>query len=403
MTFLLEEVQSAKQKREFLDVARCTYQDDANWVCPPDRMVHNIFERDKNNYYAHGDAARWVLKDVRGKLAGRIAAFVDERPKKNADLRTGGIGFFECVDDQAAADLLFGIARGWLTEKGVAAMDGPINFGENDRFWGLMVEGFSEPPFTTNYHPPYYQRLFEAYGFQPFYDMVSNVIDLQAPMDERFLRIWEWVRQKEGIEFRHPQKHELEMYAQHFRQIYNEAWQFHEEYKPITEAHASKFAKEMKHLFISEMMPFAFVRDEPAGFLICTPDLNQVFKPLKGKIGLWQQVLFKLRSAGDFRWYRDRGILTRGHAIAIGIKPKFQQYGLETGMMMSSIAAVKGMGFKSIELRWAGDFNPKISRLHHAVGAVQARKHITYRYLFDRSAEFRRYTPIPMSRGKVEE
>ncbi len=162
-----------------------------------------------------------------------------------------------------------------------------------------------------------------------------------------------------------------------------------------------KFAKEIRYLFIKKMLPFAFVRGEPAGFLICTPDLNQVFKRYNGRLNSLQLLQFMWRSRKDFSWYREQGILNRGHAIAIGIKPKFQQYGLETGMMMSSIDEVRKLGFKTIELRWAGDFNPKINRLHAAVGAVQVRKHITYRYLFDQSVEFKRYKPIPMSRGKV--
>lgn len=403
MPFTIYKVQTREQKKEFLEVARIIYRTDKHWICPLDKQLHNIFEPTKNDYFRHGSAERWVLKDKEGNLTGRIAAFIDEDKKKNAELRTGGVGFFECVNDPHAANLLFDTAKSWLKERKVEAMDGPINFGENDRFWGLLVEGFTEPPFTTNYNPPYYRQLFEQYGFREYYEMTSNIIDLENTMDGRFDRIWEWVRQKNGIEFRHPEKSELAKFAGYFREIYNEAWQFHEEYKPISEGRAVKLAKEMGLLFVKKMIPFAFVRGEPAGFLICTPDVNQVFKRFKGRISPLQLLLFLWRSRNEFAWYRKKGILTKGHAIAIGIKPKFQQYGLETGMMMSSIDEVRKMGFKSIELRWAGDFNPKISRLHSAVGAVQARKHITYRYLFDSTIEFKRYKPIPMSRGKVAE
>ncbi len=401
MSFFICEVKTGKGKKEFLDVARTIHSGDNNWVCPLDKQVHNTFEPRKNSYFQHGRAERWVLKGATGALIGRVAAFIDDEKKVNSGIPTGGMGFFECINDQEAANLLFNTARAWLEAGGVEAMDGPINFGENDRFWGLLVEGFTEPPFTTNYNKPYYQQLFEAYGFKAYYEMASNVIDLENAIDERFDRIWGWVKRKEGIEFRHPTKDELGVYAGYFREIYNEAWQFHEEYKPISEGRALKFAKEMRYLFVSKMVPFAFVRGEPAGFLICTPDLNQIFKTFNGRLNKLQLLQFMFRSRNDFKWYRKKGILTRGHAIAVGVKPRFQQYGLETGMIMSSINEVRKMGFKSIELRWAGDFNPKISRLHSAVGAVQARKHITYRFLFDESAEFVRYAPIPMGRKKA--
>jgi hypothetical protein len=49
------------------------------------------------------------------------------------------------------------------------AMDGPINFGELDKWWELLVSGFHSPPYGLNFHPPYYLQLFENYGFEVFY------------------------------------------------------------------------------------------------------------------------------------------------------------------------------------------------------------------------------------------
>jgi hypothetical protein len=46
---------------------------------------------------------------------------------------------------------------------GVEGMNGPINFGEKDKFWGLLVEGFKNPSYQENYNPSYYQQLFESY------------------------------------------------------------------------------------------------------------------------------------------------------------------------------------------------------------------------------------------------
>lgn len=400
MQFTIHSVQTAKDKRLFLDVARQIYSNDPNWICPPDKMIHNTFEPGKNSYFQHGDAARWILRDSGGKLVGRIAAFIDEDKKMNSGIAAGGIGFFECVNDQQAADMLFDTAKQWLAERQAAAMDGPINFGENDRFWGLLVEGFTEPAFTTNYHHPYYQQLFTNYGFRDYYEMTTNVLQVDRPLDARFDKIWEWIRQKSEVQFIHPEKKELPVFAGHFRDIYNDAWRLHEAYKPITAERAMKFAREIKLLFVKQMVPFAFVRGEAAGFIVCTPDLNQVFKSFNGRMSKLQLLLFLWRSRNNFEWYRRRGILTRGHAIAIGIKPKFQKYGLETGMIMSSLEAVKGMGFKTIELRWTGDFNPRIERLHSAVGAKMAHRHITYRYLFDRNAEFVRYKSIPLGKDR---
>jgi len=399
MGLVLEEVTGKKQVKAFYNVARQLYRDDPAWICPPDRHIGHVFSPTHNTYFQHGCARRWVLKDETGKYIGRIAAFIDRRKATSDRVPVGGIGFFECINSQPAADALFATAQSWLAANGMQGMDGPINFGANDRYWGLLVEGFTETPFTTNYNKPYYRELMEQYGFRTYYEMVSSKVDLTKPLDPRFYRIAGWISSKEGLSFRHPTRRSLPEYAAYFREIYNDAWQLHEEYIPLTPAQAAKLAKDLRHVLISSFNPFAFVRGEPAGFIICTPDMNQLLKPFKGKLNLFRLLVLKWRSRNNFAWYRKRKILTRGHAIAIGIKQKFQQYGLESGMIMSSLEAVRKLGFESIELRWAGDFNEKVIRLHKAVGAVPVRKHITYRYFFDKQTPVKSYTAIPLSRA----
>jgi len=143
----------------------------ANYIRPLDKDVLETFDEKKNKTFRHGKCIRWILTDDTGKPAGRIAAFVNKKYKnKGDDLPVGGIGFFDCINDQQAANLLFDTAKKWLQAQGMEAMDGPINFGERDRWWGLLVEGFQEPLYCMNYNYPYYQDLFETYGFQNFFN-----------------------------------------------------------------------------------------------------------------------------------------------------------------------------------------------------------------------------------------
>ena len=125
-------------------------------------------------------------------------------------------------------------------------------------------------------------------------------------------------------------------------------------------------------------MIFAYVNDEPAGILFCLPDLNQIFKPLKGKFPWWQKLLFAWRKRNDYEWYRKKGILTRGRVLIIGVVPKYQRYGLEVGMTMCNMDDARSMGFKEIELGWVGDFNPLSARLQAATQATLGKIHRTY-------------------------
>ena len=119
------------------------------------------------------------LLTTKGKPIGRIAAFINNKKADTFDQPTGGCGFFECINSQDAANMLFDTAKAWLQSGGMKAMLGPINFGENDMWWGLLIEGFSRPYYGMNYNPPYYKQLFENYGFTVSYEQISNRIDPQ--------------------------------------------------------------------------------------------------------------------------------------------------------------------------------------------------------------------------------
>jgi len=168
---------------QFLQVAVQLYKSDPNWIRPLDKDINEVFDKTKNKTFRFGEVTRWILKNDDGQLIGRIAAFINKKYKNKGDeVPVGGIGFFDCINDQAAADLLFDTAREWLQQKGMEAMDGPINFGERDRWWGLVTMRFSEPLFGINYNPPYYKKLFEDYGFQLFFNQICFAIDAKKPI-----------------------------------------------------------------------------------------------------------------------------------------------------------------------------------------------------------------------------
>ena len=123
------EVQEKKTAKEFLRFPIKLYKDEPNWIRPLDKDVEGVFDPEKNKTFRNGECIRWILTNDQGETIGRIAAFVNKKTvNKDNDQPTGGVGFFECINDQEAANLLFDTAKKWLEEKGMEAMDGPINF-----------------------------------------------------------------------------------------------------------------------------------------------------------------------------------------------------------------------------------------------------------------------------------
>ncbi|MGZ5248453.1 MAG: hypothetical protein ACXWCR_15205, partial [Flavitalea sp.] len=167
----LVEVTDSKTEKDFLMVNVLMNKGNPEYIRPLDKDIQEVFDPKKNKAFRFGKAIRWILKDESGQLIGRIAAFMNKKYRSAGDeFPVGGIGFFDCINDQQAANFLFDTAKKWLAEEGVEAMDGPINFGERDKWWGLLVKGFQSPLYNMNYNPPYYQELFENYGFQTFFN-----------------------------------------------------------------------------------------------------------------------------------------------------------------------------------------------------------------------------------------
>jgi len=367
-------VSTSKQARQFLDMVNPIYKGDPNWIRPLDQDIEAVFDQRKNPFFTHGQCERWILADDNGNIIGRIAAFINEKKAWQYEVPTGGIGFFECINDQHAADILFEQAKTWLQERGMQAADGPINFGENDSFWGLLVEGFTPPSYGMNYHLPYYHNLFLSYGFEKAYEQITNHLSARKPFPERFTKIAGWVASKPGYTFEHFSRKHAGKYVKDLMEIYNDGWQGFENFVPIKEETLMESFKKMEAIMDEKLIWFAYVNGEPASFVVVIPDANQMIKGFNGKLGLIEKLRFVYR-----RW---KGV-NRMRAIVMGTKTAYQKHGLESALFIKLKEYVLPLNrYEEMELSWVGDFNDKMLSIHHATGATFGKRHLTMRKVF---------------------
>jgi hypothetical protein len=114
----ITEVKTKADSKEFIDFPKRLYKDDTNWICPLDSGIESIFDPAKNHTFRNGKAVRWLLKDDGGNTIGRIAAFIDKVRSAANNQATGGMGFFEVIEDRKAAFRLFDTARTGLQGTG---------------------------------------------------------------------------------------------------------------------------------------------------------------------------------------------------------------------------------------------------------------------------------------------
>jgi hypothetical protein len=383
----LKVVSTPEDEKKFLELPLKIYRDDPEWIRPLDKDIKQVFDKNKNKFFRHGDAVRWLLYSDSNELIGRIAAFVNEKAARKNEQPTGGIGFFECINNQEAANMLFDAGKKWLEAKGMEAMDGPVNFGERDRWWGLLVEGFYAPGYCMNYNPPYYRSLFENYGFKIYFNQYCFSLVVQDPVDPKFEEAYHRLKSAGLYRAEHIRKNNLEKYANDFSIIYNKAWAKHGGGKELSREQAITIFKRMKPVLDEDLVWFAYYKDEPVGAWLNLPELNQYFKHFNGRFGL----LEKLR----FLWMKSRGRNKKFAGIVFGVVPEHQGKGVDGLMIWSGALVIRARNrYGFLELQWIGDFNPKMISIARSLGTKQCRTLITYRKLFDENKPFVRMKTV---------
>lgn len=384
--FILQEVSDRSLEKLWLRFPSVLYKDDPNYVRPLDEDVQKLFDKEQNKKLRKGEAIRWLLYDTSDRIVGRIAAFIDPHTAAQNEQPTGGCGFFDCIDDQNAANMLFDASKKWLLERGMEAMDGSINFGDRDNFWGVLVDGFTTPVFNMPYNFPYYKNLFEGYGFQNYFNQYTfRRMIYDGDLSERVLEKAERISQNPDYRFEMVDWKRREKYAMDFMTIYNKAWGVIPGVKKITEVHAMALLKQMKPILDPRLVNFGYYKDEPIAFFIMVQDLNQIIKGFNGKLHLLNKLRFMYRLKLAKRCNRIVGRI-------FGIVPEHQGKGVDGAIIIffKQIATKKGFPYNELQMNWIGDFNPPMLKVVEGIGGQLYKTHVTYRYLFDRSKPFKR-------------
>jgi len=389
-SFTLKVVSDKNSIRAFLDLPAHLYRDDPKWSHPLDKDIEKIFDPKQNKKFRQGDAIRWVLEDNNRNVVGRVAAFFDKQTANKNKQPTGGLGFFDCINNHEAASVLFDACREWLKEKGMEAMDGPVNFGERDSFWGCLVDGYYEPLYNMPYNFPYYKELFEAYGFQNYFNQYTyhrtfETEGLSPEIHDKAKRLSE----NPDYTFEIFDKSKIDKIAEDFMIIFNAAWARFPGIPKISKAHSLALLKQMKPIMDNRLVHIAYFKKEPIGFFIMMQDISQITKGFKGKLNLLNKLvlLFKIRNTKK---------VSRIIGRLFGVVPEHQGKGVEGGLVVNfaRLAIKPGFQYTDLELNWIGDFNPTMMKVCEQIGSKISKTHITYRYLFDRDASFERATKV---------
>lgn len=366
-------VSDSLTEEEFIRFPSQIYKDNQLWVRPLEREIKKLFNVNKNPFFENGEAERWILTNFRGRMIGRIAAFVYHRQSDIQGGPTGGIGLFECIHHQPAAFALFDQCKDWLSKKGVDAMNGPVNLLSMTSKWGLLTDGFAEEPaYGMPYHPAYYQAFFENYGFslhQKLYNYTTNI-------SENFLSPEYREKGKEILsnpDYRIASVSKLnrESFAHQLEEVYNDAWKEHTYFSPMTPELAHDFVQRLVPVMDKKIIYFVYHKDQPVAFFLNLPQKISLFDTGNNHSLARLKNLF-----GE----RNRKIV----ALMMGIKKAQQGKGIDAALAVTLeeyIRSTQGR-YKSMEIVGVSDADSKISHMAHRLNMKVSKVFHTYRYNF---------------------
>ncbi|MFT5619485.1 MAG: hypothetical protein ACI85I_002731 [Arenicella sp.] len=387
----LVEVTTPAQEKIFIELQQKLYKGVENYIRPLDNDIKAVFDKEKNKLFRQEgtEVIRWILEDSNGKAIGRVAAFVNGKIAHKEEQPTGGMGFFECINDKVAAEMLLTACQTWLTERGMEAMDGPINFGERDAWWGLLVEGFDiDPNYRTNYHLPYYQQFFEDFGFQIYFKQYTYGRRIVGEVDAKMDRKANMIDSNPDYRFEYLKKKQLPKFTQDFVTIYNNAWAGHGGVAEITLKEATSLMGQFKPILDEQIMWFGYHKEKPVAFFICLPEINQIIKHVNGKLDLIGKAKFK--------YHQLRGTCRKALGLVFGVVKEHQGKGMDGAIIKAfqDHTSYEYKRYDDFEMNWIGDFNPKMMLVARQIKSRIVKTHHTYRKLFDETKEFKRMARI---------
>ena len=283
--------------------------------------------------------------------------------------------------------MLFDTAKNWLEKNGYNSMDGPINFGERDKWWGCLVEGFDiDPNYLQNYGKAYYQKLFENYGFQLLFRQLTFLKKVRTPLSEKLSLKAERALRDPHYNFKTLEKRNIQKYIRDFTKIYNDAWSKYPGVSKLELSQAKLLFAQLKPILDEKILWFAYHNNDPVGFFISIPEMNQIFKHVNGKLDLFG----KLKT---FYHLKIKKSCKKMVGLVFGIVPKHQGKGVDGALIMASRETIQEkLAYEDLELNWIPDFNKSMIRVAEQVQVKLGKIHHTYRYNFDRSIPVERIT-----------
>jgi GNAT superfamily N-acetyltransferase len=335
--------------------------------------------RKLNPFFKHGEAELFLARRD-GRVVGRISAQIDRAFNAFHSHRWGLFGFVEFEDDPEVFDGLLAAAEAWLRARGRDRMIGPMDFVINEES-GLLLEGHElEPMIREPWHPTYYRTHFERAGLVKAMDLLHWALKL-SDRDEGMLpilpRLAERARTKYGVEMRRMSWLHLRRELDEFAKIYNAAWSRNWGFVPYDKHDLDDLGITYRLIYSRDWFMIAEADGQTIAMAITIPDINQVYKKMKGR----------LLPLGWWYYLNRRRYIDRCRVGFLGVLPEYQHTGVAASLYMEHFETAARTRIQYGNAGYILETNTSMNRGLEAMGGRIAKRCRLYERLLEPGAE----------------
>lgn len=357
MSVKIKVASSKKEMKIFARFGNKLYKDNKFYVpsMPMDDL--NTFDKDNNAAFEFSEAEFYLAyKD--DKVVGRVAAIVNHKANEAWKVKQVRFGWIDFIDDLEVSEALLNAVVEFGKARGMNQIVGPLGFTDFDPE-GMLVEGFDRlSTMALIYNHAYYPEHMKKHGYYKETGWVEYRITLPESVPERHKKIAEAVRERYNLKLLKKTRRQImkENYGQKVFKLINETYCVLYGYSLLSEKQIDQFVGVYLSLIDTKML--TFVEDSEGnliGAAITMPSLSKALQASRGEIfpfGWWH--LLKAMF-----WKKPDTL----DMLLIGVRPDYQNKGVNSLLMVDLIETYRKLGFKYAETNANLETNVKVQAM----------------------------------------
>lgn len=357
MSVQIKVVETKRDFKTFARFANKLYKGNKYYVpsMPFDDLA--TFDKNRNAAFEFSEA-KFYLAYKDGRPVGRVAAIINHKANETWKVKQVRFGWIDFIDDIEVSGALLEAVTAFGKSRGMTQIVGPLGFTDFDPE-GMLVEGFDRVgTMALIYNHPYYPEHMLKHGYYKETGWLEYRITLPETISERHSAIADAVKERYGLVIKKPTKRQIrkENYGRKLFDLINQTYCVLYGYSILSEKQIEQYVN--LYLSFVDTKMLSFVEDSKGDLIaagITIPSLSEALQKCNGEIfpfGWWyllKAMFLKKPETLDL--------------LLIGVRPDYQNRGVNALLCKDLIKIYKEMGFKYAETNANLESNTKIQAM----------------------------------------